>query len=75
VNFLSGVNLANLITAAATAIGSVLAVLTYLSGRDRRIAVQTAFRSVVDSLSSTVEGQRLGAAILIRRFFDVREAV
>jgi uncharacterized protein YjbI with pentapeptide repeats len=57
-----------------TALGAVLValvtVLKYLSRRDKQIAAQTAFRTAVDSLSSQVEGQRLGAAILLRRFFD-----
>jgi Pentapeptide repeats (8 copies) len=60
------------LAALGTLIGAVLTVLKYLSYRDKQIAAQAAFRTVVDSLSSTVEGQRLGGAILLRRFFDPR---
>jgi hypothetical protein len=63
-------DVATILTAVAGAVTTVLAVLTYFARRDRRAAVQKAFRAVVDSLSSEVEGQRLGGAILLRRFFD-----
>jgi uncharacterized protein YjbI with pentapeptide repeats len=61
---------AKLVASVAGALTAVVAVLKYLSRRDTQIAAQKAFRAVVDSLSSEVEGQRLGAAILLRRFFD-----
>ena len=65
-------DVAALITALVAVVGSVLAVTKYLSRRDKQIAAQQSFRAVVDSLSSTTEHQRLGAAILLRRFFDPR---
>jgi len=65
-------DLAALITALVAVVGSVLTVTKYLSRRDKQIAAQQAFRAVVDSLSSATEHQRLGAAILLRRFFDPR---
>lgn len=65
-------DIASLITALVAVVGSVLAVTKYLSRRDKQIAAQQAFRAVVESLSSTNEHQRLGAAILLRRFFDPR---
>jgi hypothetical protein len=61
---------AALLTAFAGIITTVLAVLKYLSRRDKQLATQQAFRTVLDSLSSEVEHQRLGGAILLRRFFD-----
>ena len=63
-------DIASLITAFVAIVGSVLAVTKYLSRRDKQLAAQQAFRSVLDSLSSAVEHQRLGGAILLRRFFD-----
>jgi len=63
---------AALITAFVAVVGSAATVTKYLSRRDKQIAAQQAFRAVVDSLSSTIEHQRLGAAILLRRFFDPR---
>jgi hypothetical protein len=63
-------DLASLITALVAIVGSVLAVTKYLSRRDKQLAAQQAFRTVLDALSSTVEHQRLGGAILLRRFFD-----
>lgn len=63
-------DIASLITAFVAVVGSVLAVTKYLSRRDKQLAAQQAFRTVLDSLSSTVEHQRLGGAILLRRFFD-----
>ena len=63
-------DIASLITALVAVVGSVLAVTKYLSRRDKQLAAQQAFRTVLDSLSSTVEHQRLGGAILLRRFFD-----
>jgi len=65
-------DLASLITALVAVVGSVLAVTKYLSRRDKQLAAQQAFRTVLDSLSSSVEHQRLGGAILLRRFFDPR---
>ncbi len=63
-------DIVTVIAGLGTLIGAVLTVLKYLSRRDKQLAAQTAFRTVVDSLSSSVEGQRLGGAILLRRFFD-----
>ncbi|MFN0139738.1 MAG: pentapeptide repeat-containing protein [Pyrinomonadaceae bacterium] len=63
-------DIASLITAFVAIVGSVLAVTKYLSRRDKQLAAQQAFRGVLDSLSSAVERQRLGGAILLRRFFD-----
>lgn len=63
-------NLAALITAFAGVVTTVIAVVKYLSRRDKQIAARNVFRTVVDSLSSDVEVQRLGGAILLRRFFD-----
>lgn len=62
--------LASLITALVAIVGSVLTVIKYLSGRDKQLVAQQAFREVVDSLSSSIESQRLGGAIMLRRFFD-----
>src|SRR5262245_4946215 len=59
-----------ILTAVASLLGIVFGFLKYLSRRDKQIAVQQTFRTVVESLSSKVEGQRLGGAILLRRFFD-----
>ena len=63
-------DIVSLITAFVAIVGSVLAVTKYLSRRDKQLVAQQAFRAVVDSLSSAVEHQRLGGAILLRRFFD-----
>ncbi|RZT93869.1 pentapeptide repeat-containing protein [Rivibacter subsaxonicus] len=63
-------DIGTLVTALGVLLGAVIGVLKYLSFRDKQLAAQTAFRTVVDSLSSSVEGQRLGGAILLRRFFD-----
>jgi hypothetical protein len=49
---------------------AVIGVLKYLSNRDKQLAAQTAFQNIVNALASPVEAQRLGAAILLRRFFD-----
>jgi hypothetical protein len=65
-------DIASLVTAFVAVVGSVLAVTKYLSRRDKQLAAQQAFRAVLDSLSSNVERQRLGGAILLRRFFDPR---
>ncbi|NIR45735.1 MAG: hypothetical protein GWN08_16250, partial [Gemmatimonadetes bacterium] len=65
-----GQTLAALITAFAGLVTTVMAVTKYLSRRDKQIAARNVFRTVVDSLSSEAEVQRLGAAILLRRFFD-----
>ncbi len=65
-------DIASLITAFVAVVGSVLAVTKYLSRRDKQLAAQQAFRAVLDSLSSSAERQRLGGAILLRRFFDPR---
>ncbi len=62
--------IASLITALVAVVGSVLTVTKYLSRRDKQLVTQQAFREVVNSLSSAIESQRLGGAILLRRFFD-----
>jgi Pentapeptide repeats (8 copies) len=50
---------------------SVLAVLNFQRRRDRSAAVGAGFRDVVDSLASDNATQRMAAAILLRRFFDI----
>jgi hypothetical protein len=51
---------------------SVLGVLNFQRRRDQSAAVGTAFKDVVTSLSSDNETLRMAAAILLRRFFNVR---
>lgn len=51
---------------------SVLGVLNFQRRRDQAAAVGAAFKDVVTSLSSDNETLRMAAAILLRRFFDVR---
>lgn len=60
-----------------TSIGAVIAGLlgifryfSYKSKRDKKLQVRDAFDSVVKSLSSELEVERLAGAILLRRFFD-----
>jgi uncharacterized protein YjbI with pentapeptide repeats len=57
---------------AAAVFAIVFPTVKYLSRRDRQVAAREAFRSVVKSLSSEIEAQRLGGAILLRRFLDPR---
>lgn len=59
-----------LLTAAAGLVTIVLTVVKYLSRRDMQIAARDVFQNVVNSLSSEIEVQRLGGAILLRRFFN-----
>jgi hypothetical protein len=59
--------------AALTALAAILGVLKYFQYRTRRdkiALVGQAFESMVDSLASEVEVERLAGAILLRRFFD-----
>jgi Pentapeptide repeats (8 copies) len=49
---------------------SVLGVLNFQSRRDRRAAVGSAFKDLVDGLASNDDTRRMAAAILMRRFFD-----
>jgi uncharacterized protein YjbI with pentapeptide repeats len=56
----------------ATISVSVLGVLNFQRRRDQSAAVGTAFKDVVTSLSSDNETLRMAAAILLRRFFNVR---
>jgi hypothetical protein len=42
----------------------------YRTRRDKMEAVREAFESVVKSLASTIDVERLAGAILLRRFFD-----
>src|SRR5215469_2744524 len=51
---------------------SVLGVLNFQRRRDQAAAVGAAFKDVVDSLASDNETLRMAAAILLRRFFDIR---
>lgn len=51
---------------------SVLGVLNFQRRRDRSAAVGAAFKDVVDSLASDNTTLRMAAAILLRRFFDIR---
>jgi uncharacterized protein YjbI with pentapeptide repeats len=51
---------------------SVLGVLNFQKRRDQAATVGAAFKDVVTSLSSDNETQRMAAAILLRRFFNVR---
>ena len=51
---------------------SVLGVLRFQRKRDQAAAVGAAFKDVVTSLSSDNETLRMSAAILLRRFFNVR---
>ena len=67
---LAGQSIATLITAFAGLVTTVIAVTKYLSRRDKMIAARNVFRTVVESLSSESEIQRLGGAVLLRRFFD-----
>jgi uncharacterized protein YjbI with pentapeptide repeats len=69
------------VAAALTAIGGVLVgfgvpkYFQYRSVRDSKVLVRDAFGSVVKSLASTVEVERLAAGILMRRFFDSKSEV
>lgn len=51
---------------------SVLGVVNFQSRRDQAAAVGAAFKDIVTSLSSDNETLRMAAAILLRRFFNVR---
>ncbi len=51
---------------------SVLGVLNFQRGRVQAAAVGAAFKDVVTSLASDNETLRMAAAILLRRFFDIR---
>jgi len=51
---------------------SVLGVLNFQRRRDQAAAVGAAFKDVVTSLSSDNETLRMAAAILLRRFFNIR---
>jgi Pentapeptide repeats (8 copies) len=51
---------------------SVLGVLNFQRRRDQAAAVGAAFKDVVTSLSSDNETLRIAAAILLRRFFNIR---
>lgn len=51
---------------------SVLGVLNFQRRRDQAAAVGAEFKDVVTSLASDNETLRMAAAILLRRFFDVR---
>lgn len=62
----------NVATLSATVFAILFPTVKYLSRRDRQVAAREAFRSVVESLSSEVEAQRLGGVILLRRFLDSR---
>jgi hypothetical protein len=60
-----------------TALGAILAGLLgifkyfqYRTRRDKMVAVGEAFNSVVNSLATDAEVERLAAAIRLRRFFD-----
>jgi len=55
-----------------TIIVSVLGVLGFQRRRARSAAVGADFKNVVDSLASDNATLRMAAAILLRRFFDVR---
>jgi len=51
---------------------SVLGVLNFQQRRIKSAAVGADFKDVVDSLASDNATQRMAAAILLRRFFDIR---
>jgi hypothetical protein len=67
------------VLASVTAVlGAAVGILKYfqiLSRREKMALVRDAFASVVKSLASTVEVERLAGAILLRRFFDRRTEV
>jgi uncharacterized protein YjbI with pentapeptide repeats len=58
------------IVAALTALLGIPKYFQYRTRRDKMTLVRDAFESVVKSLASTVEVERLAGAILLRRFFD-----
>lgn len=55
-----------------TIVVSLLGVLGFQRRRDKSAAVGSAFREVIDALASESQTRQMAAAILIRRFFDVR---
>lgn len=55
----------------AAAVGIAASVYQLIrSSWEQRVAIGNSFRSVVDGLTSTDQVQRLGSAILLRRFFN-----
>jgi uncharacterized protein YjbI with pentapeptide repeats len=57
-------------TALATVLGGFLGYFRYRSRRDKMEAIREAFHTVVSSLASEAEVERVASAILLRRFFD-----
>jgi len=57
-------------TAWATVLGGCLGHFRYRSRRDKMEAIREAFHTVVSSLASEAEVERVASAILLRRFFD-----
>jgi hypothetical protein len=63
------------ITAVLAGILGVLKYFDYRTSRDKKMLVRRAFDSVVNSLASNVEVERMAGAILLRRFFDHKTEV
>lgn len=69
---------AGILTSIGAVIAGLLGVFRYFSYKTRRdkiLQVRDAFDTVVKSLSSDVEVERLAGAILLRRFFDRKTEV
>jgi hypothetical protein len=58
------------ITAVLAGILGILKYFQYRTRRDKIMLVRQAFESVVKSLASNIEVERMAGAILLRRFFD-----
>jgi hypothetical protein len=56
----------------ATIVVSILGVLHFQGRRDKAASVGSAFRNITDDLASDNATRRMAAAVVIRRFFDVR---
>ena len=64
---------AAILTAITALLAGILGILKYFQYRTRRdkiMLVRQAFDTVVNSLASNVEVERMAGAILLRRFFD-----
>jgi uncharacterized protein YjbI with pentapeptide repeats len=63
------------ITAVIAGILGILKYFQYRTRRDKVMLVRQAFETVVKSLASNVEVERMAGAILLRRFFDSKTEV
>jgi len=71
-------NITGLVTAITALVAGLLGILRYFqykTRRDKIVQVREAFASVVKSLSSEVEVERMAGAILLRRFLDRKTEV